>query len=105
MYISHPDLVLIPLAIVSLPRRAFLIRVIRVHLPLLLRLDTPNTDVHLGRHGEPEGLTDLGEVELVHVKDLLEGVRGVGLEVRAVSVSCRGVEVVVLRDEALELRE
>lgn len=42
-------------------------------------------DVNTGWGGESEALGHLDEVQLVHVEDGTEGMRGIGLEVRAVT--------------------
>lgn len=69
----------------------------------LLRLDGSDGDVDLWRHSETKCLANLGEVELVDIKDLFERVRRIGLKVRPVSIPRRGIEVMVLRNQALQL--
>lgn len=57
------------------------------------------------RNREAKRLGDLGQVEVVHVEDALERVRGVALDVSAEAVARRLVQVEVLGDELLELRQ
>ena len=61
----------------------------------------PNVDVR--RHHEPETLPHGGEVEVVHVVDILEGVGLVGADICLVRLLGRDVQVVVLGDELLQL--
>jgi len=71
----------------------------------LLALPTAgDTEIDAWRGGEAKGKGDLLQIKLVHVENLLEGVRRVRLQVRAVTLAGRSVEVVVFLDEFLELR-
>jgi hypothetical protein len=70
---------------------------------LLGRLDAADRQVDGGRDLEAKGLCDLCEVEVVDVEDLFERVGRVGLQVGAEAVLGGLVEVVILRDELLEL--
>lgn len=75
-----------------------------VVLSLLLALDAPaNVDVDARGRREAERARDFGEVERGHVKDRLERVRRVRLDVRSEPVLGRLVQVVVLGNELLEL--
>ena len=60
-------------------------------------------DVDVRRHHEPETLPHGGEVEVVHVVDILEGVGLVGADIGLVRLLGRDVQVVVLGDELFQL--
>ncbi len=62
------------------------------------------TEVDAGRRLEAEGARHLDKIEVVHVEDVLVGVRRLRHDVRAVAVLCALVTVVVLPNELLELR-
>lgn len=74
-----------------------------IFISTLLRLDGSDGDVDLWGHSETKRLANLGEVELVNIKDLFERVRRISLKVRPVSIPRRSVEVMILGNQALEL--
>jgi hypothetical protein len=63
----------------------------------------PQRNVNPRRCREAKALGHLDQVQLVHVEDGPQAVRRVRLQVRAVPVLGRLVEIVVLGDERLEL--
>lgn len=63
-----------------------------------------DTEVHVGRHPEAKGQRHHGEVQGVDAVDLLERVRVVGPDVGLVGLLGRLVQVVVLLDQLLQLR-
>ena len=65
----------------------------------------PDPDVDGRRRGEPEALADGAQVERLHVKDLLERVRLVGADVRLERLLRGQVQVVVLGDQLLKLKD
>lgn len=58
---------------------------------------------YLGRNVEPKRLAHLPQVKLVDVKDALERVGGVSLEVGSVAVSGGLMQVVIFGDEFFQL--
>jgi len=79
------------------------------HAQLVLELLFPHflardlhVEVYLGRVLEAKGVSNLQQVQLVHIEDVPQLVRGVTLHVRLVGITTRGVEVVVLLDELHE---
>lgn len=65
-------------------------------LPVTAQAGT-QLDVNAGRGVETEALGNLDKVELVHVKDSAEGVRGVCLEVGSVTILGRLEDCVSIR--------
>lgn len=117
-----------PLKLQPLPIRRLTPVIPPTLLLLLIAAETrAQLDVDAWRVWESEALGHLDEIEFVHVKNGAQGVRGVGLEVRAVAIFCgllivfvsmdyfmmRGgdvrreaylVQIIVLSNELLQLR-
>src|SRR5262245_18497046 len=61
------------------------------------------TEIDTRRDSEAKGLGNLLEIQLIHIEDVLQAVRGICLQVRSKPILGRLIQIVVLLDKLLQL--